>query len=886
LGTSSAGTEFYFSFIPSWASYTNDNLKIYISSNTKTKVIVEVEGKKILEKYTVPNDIIDFKLNPNEGQVMTRTHIEKPTAEKVWKKAAVHIKSEKPIICYGVTRYQYTSDGFLILPVTSLGTEYQVSSYADVSTNAGQWLSSETTITATSDSTELKFIMGGTSTSKTAGNLNPGDTSFWQLDKGDVILVSSLGSMADLSGSKIIASNPVAVVSGNYCAYIPTTCGCCDVIEEMELPTNLWGKTYHVAPIQGRVKSSMIKIFAKEDNTDIYKDYQKIGNIVKAGGIENVGYLHIRADNGNNPTVISSDKPISVTQYNTGQLDDGNVSDPFQMVLVPTELYQYEITFHTPGIRGGFGFPQNYINLVYQATEEDSIPKDLLFAQYLYGKFVWEQLSKKSPNPGKPFLKTDSSNYFTKIISLPGDGVYKIKANKKIQAYSYGFSWCDSYGFPSAVGSTDFQDSAFAKDHLPPIINYEILNECNGDIKGYIKDISDDSVYVARLFSIELIESLSYNYSLTIDNYNQCETDSVSWTIRKKSLRDDGTAVIKITDCDGNDTTITINHISDNNWFIEKDEFHSNISPLDTARKLISIENKLKDKPAVINVIKFKSSGNMISKHSFYLTDKEGKSIELPLIIPPDEKGELVLSYIGTCGEFKDSLGFGDSCGFEYQYFMTSSTYASILTCSDIKFNDTKVGLKSMKKFILSNTGNKEFTISKVRMPQSYELNNGSKVLIFKSDDLDNLGIYELNKLVLQPGESKELEVIFYPLNEKMYIDSIIFTNNSTSINGLTDSVCILEGLGLNTNSIEYDLINSISVYPNPAKDILMLENLPENCDKLLIFDETGKLMKDIVFNSNERLLKISIKDLSQGHYILRIFCDGNIFDKKFIIER
>ena len=66
-----------------------------------------------------------------------------------------------PVICYGVTRFQYTSDGFLAYPVTSFGKTYTVASYVDPTNNTGQFLPSETGIVGAYDNTKVTFRMGG-----------------------------------------------------------------------------------------------------------------------------------------------------------------------------------------------------------------------------------------------------------------------------------------------------------------------------------------------------------------------------------------------------------------------------------------------------------------------------------------------------------------------------------------------------------------------------------------------------------------------------------------------------------------------------------------------------------------------------------------------------
>ncbi|MFH1051985.1 MAG: T9SS type A sorting domain-containing protein [bacterium] len=466
LGTSNAGKEFYFTFLPAWENPFGGYLKVYITSYVKTSVTVEVPKKGYKKtEITEPNEITCFTLAPAIGQCYTKWDYELPEPEQVWFGAAVHVIADDPIICYGLTRYyNYLSESFVVLPINILGNDYIVSSFADPTPNTTQWLPSYTGITAPNDSTTVWFTMGGNDSSKTAGGLLPGETSTWKLNKGDVLLFASLGARADLSGSKIISSKPISVVSGNVCADVPVNCGWCNFLEEMEIPTYSWGKTYHVTPIINRKKNSIIKIFAKEPMTNIYRDGEFLGTIQTAGGIEGVGFLHMRADEGEpRPILISGDKPISVTQYNTGKYDDNVVSDPFQMALLPVELYRKEITFNTPGARDGHGFPLNYINLCYESGISSDIPEDIEIAFYNTkdSVFEWYKLKDTLGTYGTPFaIDNEGKQFSSTTFKLPFDGVYKLRADRKFQAYMYGFSSMDSYGMPASVflDSMKFED--------------------------------------------------------------------------------------------------------------------------------------------------------------------------------------------------------------------------------------------------------------------------------------------------------------------------------------------------------------------------------------------------------------------------------------------
>ncbi|MDP9956423.1 surface protein [Epilithonimonas hungarica] len=69
-----------------------------------------------------------------------------------------------------------------------------------------------------------------------------------------------------------------------------------------------------------------------------------------------------------------------------------------------------------------------------------------------------------------------------------------------------------------------------------------------------------------------------------------------------------------------------------------------------------------------------------------------------------------------------------------------------------------------------------------------------------------------------------------------------------------------------------------IQIYPNPAKDFILIDNLKNNTE-VEIYDIQGKLVKKEKYNNSP----ISLKNLSQGIYILKIPTEN--YSQKLIVE-
>lgn len=579
LDGSNAGTLYYITFHPCWEENApNNTIRIYVSSAVKTKVTLEIKDLGIIRiKETIPNDIIEFILKPSEAQAYSKgsgAFPIPPEPEQIWKGRAIKISSEAPIIVYGVTRFTYTSDGFLALPVTSLGRVYQVASYADPTNNTSQYLPSYTSIVGVYDSTLVVFRLGGCESCRVpkedGDTLKTGKTIIRTINEGDVWLIPGIGQNNDLTGSKIIATKPVSVISGNFCAYIPTNVAACDYIIEQELPQDTWGSKIYVSPIVSRKKPSIIKIFAKNLNTQVNLDGIPMWKILTPGGVWGKGYIEARAGSSDivKPVIVQSANgdPINVVQYNPGQQDDNVPSDPFQMQLTPIEQFQNEIVFNTPGIRGGLGFTSNYINIVYKATKDRKVPEDVYFGEIIDGKLNWTALKEYSSNPGNPFDKdTPDENgriHYCKTIKLPKDGVYKIKSGEKFAAYAYGFGDYDSYGFPTSVAAL-----ALARnDTIPPAIVTVNDNE-DGELSGEIIDEpAYDSENRSNLSLIFMDPTTSENFKFTTEKYIANVDYKVKWKLTKIDPLEPSKAHLVINDRNGNrfDTIITYQGIAPN----------------------------------------------------------------------------------------------------------------------------------------------------------------------------------------------------------------------------------------------------------------------------------------------------------------------------------
>jgi len=812
LGATNQGTEFVIAFHPAWEEYgPNNRIKLYISSGVATDVRITIpyysnEPRFILR--TKPNDIIVQDLLPSEAQPYTRggggyVNTLKPT--QVWPGRGIIIEADAPIIVYGVTRYQYTSDGFLAIPTHALGKQYIVSSYRETCDLTLQSLTPYVSIVGVYDKTNVQFYLGGNNGSIIidADHNNKvyqtGQSLRATLNRGDDWLIATQSAYSDLGGSYIYANKPVAVISGTHCAYIPTDKAACDFIIEQEYPMNAWGRKYHVTAIAGRKRSSIVRLFAKEANTRFYKDYNVDDTMqaffvnTAAWGVENVAWLETRAAyDSNTGMVVTANKPIMVVQYNPGIEDDQVDSDPFQMMLIPEEQFLNDIIFNTPGIRGGFGFDVNYINIVYKSDSTGQIPDDLLLGDVspTTGETNFKKLKDWSSAPGDRLYDPDYRNspikIFSKIVKLPYDAVWRIVSpTQKIMAYSYGFSWCDSYGEVTAAAIADLE----RPDTVVPIPYYELLCDGTTDTtRGkypYVTDMPDDDSIRSNMSLITFDRNNSVNYDFAIAPQSKGwvpgEARTVFWKAWTLDPSQDGEAIITFADRAGNDTTIQIIYTAVKLSMTPRTFYFGNMKTGEKKTQTFTVRNDSKRKVALqelsLQTVREKLADQGFTLNiPFDLSDSldvgESRTFEVTFTAPRE-------------GEFRDSIGVGDDCFYQYKAIVRASVGTPIINVSDVDFGEKTVGEEWGPMIAtIKNNGSTSLAIT------GY---TGPTLGVYRTD-LEDMNISADNPLIVGINQTVQFRIWFKPDAEQSYPDSIVFISDAGRVN---DPVCMIQGVGI-----------------------------------------------------------------------------------------
>ncbi len=880
MNQSFLGTKFVFGFHPCWEDLSDDpennsnSFKVYVYSTFQTNVrltIPFVSSEPYIQKTINANEITEFIIPSNIGQPYQRGANAKrntllPT--QVWSGRGILLESDMPIVAYGFARFFNTSDGFAAIPVQFMGKEYVVSSFRETTYFTYQSLTPYVSVIAPYDNTNVSFFLGGNSDTK----IKTDDGKTWRsfemlksnLNRGDYWLIAAEGPFSDLGGSLIVSDKPISVLSGNHCGQVPFDVSACDYMIEQEVPTEFWGKKYYIPPVYSRRKASIIRLYANESNTVFKQNGLEFWISKSKWGQENEDWLEMRANaDSNMPVVIHSNKAINVMQFNTGQDDDGMPGDPFQMSIISEDQFQNELVYFTPGINKGLGFDNNYLNIVFTTDDNESIPDDLEIGEIVNVNDVlqWNKVKDleiislgKFQDP--LYANLGKKAYFT-TIKVRSDIAQKIRcSSSKIAAYSYGFSNYDSYGFPASLSLRDINK----KDTLPPRPVYAI--NCSGSLynpndNSSILLLEDKPTNNASGLSFVFFDkSKSYNYDFKYKDFIPGDTKSTTWSLNIQNPNKDAKAIITFTDRAGNDTTITIIYKSIKLSLNPDRFFFGNLLIGEEKTQKFTLKNESLLDPVHLKEISLLTNKQAQASQGFTLDF----DFNPDYLLQPQEEIDLFITFKATKkGEFKDSIGIGDTCFYNYIGYIFASVEMPYVYTSDIDFKQRAIGKKYAQNGFIKNYGNSPIEIKGIIAPKSFEFT------------YDQFPFDSQNPLTLNKGEEYQFEIYFEPQKAGKYLDTLTFYFDRQPDD---DPYCILKGEGIEpfldaedafwqkqiAHLSRFDAIPvyNFTPYPNAKGGIIITNKGSKeiNLSKIRILEETNADAFEILINGEYRPLK------------------------------
>ena len=79
----------------------------------------------------------------------------------------------------------------------------------------------------------------------------------------------------------------------------------------------------------------------------------------------------------------------------------------------------------------------------------------------------------------------------------------------------------------------------------------------------------------------------------------------------------------------------------------------------------------------------------------------------------------------------------------------------------------------------------------------------------------------------------------------------------------------------------DYALEDNVTLYPNPAKDVVNVQCTMNNSQSVEVYDVFGKLIRTV--NADGGLTRVNVSDLAPGMYFVRVATDKGAVTKQFV---
>jgi hypothetical protein len=246
----------------------------------------------------------------------------------------------------------YTNDASLLLPSTALTASYVVTAMAGINVSDIQ-TPGYITVTGLQPATTVQVKVSSTGTIQASTGITgggPGAIFSFMVNQGDVVLLAGTPT-SDLGGTEVRATQPVQVMTGNPCIYLPNDRQACDHLEETVHPVETLGKHYFVArPTgpRGSAAPQIVRLFGVIDGTNLtYPAGPPPGapSTLNLGQVVDLGQVDMDFE-------ITSDQPFEIATYQVGNtiVDPSLTSegDPAQSTVASVEQFRKKYVFLAP----------------------------------------------------------------------------------------------------------------------------------------------------------------------------------------------------------------------------------------------------------------------------------------------------------------------------------------------------------------------------------------------------------------------------------------------------------------------------------------------------------------------------------------------------------
>lgn len=317
----------------------------------------------------------------------------------------INITSAAPITVYGLNRAPATTDGFLGLPETVLGTSYLVMAYGTTFPAQSQQLS----VVAASDNTLVTITPNVTIGSRIKGV--PYNVT---LNKGQVYFLLNTSTSGELAGTSVTASKPIAVFSGHTSGLVPNGVTAADHMTEQLPPVDTLGNRFALVPLGDQPKN-LYRVIASANATTVKVNGTTVATLDR--GQSWIAERSVAA-------MVEANRPLLVAQFAEG---GSSTTDPFMQIIPAIDQFATSYTLATPSVTA---LTRHFINIVVPTISKGAISRN--------GTLI----------PASSFTDIASSGFsYAQILVSRGTHRLESTGGVLFGATLYGWGSFESYGY-------------------------------------------------------------------------------------------------------------------------------------------------------------------------------------------------------------------------------------------------------------------------------------------------------------------------------------------------------------------------------------------------------------------------------------------------------
>ncbi len=347
----------------------------------------------------------------------------------------------------------------------------------------------EFVVTAPDDST----IVSITPSVNTLNGINAGQTVTVRLDRGESYIVkadtSDQPSDPSLSGSTVVSTKPVSVISALTCAYVPVSYESCNEILDELIGKKWWGSHFFVEPL-GNADSAVVIVLTSDRPF-----FARVNGGFSTSTNNRLvatfyGTAEISTFDNSGPVAVEAHQLSRGSYFST---DFNQTSDPTLVTVLDPKYYSDTMIWNTPALDTASEIWEHWVPIVCPTTDLSAITLD------------GTSLSLTGAVPS-----VINGSIYSAINPSLVPGPHTLIAPNPIFALVTGFAGADAYSFiPGGASVQPPQDTAIHKIQLVA----DTANVCSefGVTASLVPPIVPDTAHQGEENVMSLTIPISYD---------------------------------------------------------------------------------------------------------------------------------------------------------------------------------------------------------------------------------------------------------------------------------------------------------------------------------------------------------------------------------------